>query len=88
MSPVRTTHHMCQGIEGPLMNWKAVDWARFAKCCKSDDGKPMTRDEVKAEFLAMHAKGWKVMPIGAPCEGFSYQTGCPGHPVPDEEARP
>lgn len=24
------------------------------------------------------------MPVGSPCEGFSYQTGCPGHEVEDK----
>lgn len=79
------TYHMAQGIEGPLMNWKTPDWKRFAKACTSMDGRPMTHEQVKAEFLKMHAKGWKVFPIGEPCEGFSHQTGCPGHPMPEGE---
>lgn len=74
--PVKTTHHMCLDVRGVLTNWKARDLAgMFVK----PDGTRSTADETRDLLLDEVAKGRKVIPIGAPCDGFDYQTGCPGH---------
>jgi hypothetical protein len=43
----------------------------------------MTATEGKLFLMECLQKGWEVLPLGQPCEGFSYQTGCPGHEQPD-----
>lgn len=82
------TIHMCQSVEGPLMNYRVSDWKRIAKCVTRDDGSRMTWEEVKQWFIDELAKGHKVIPLGKPCEGFSYVTGCPGHEEPKETVTP
>lgn len=48
-------------------------------CGDDDDGRTLTPTEVKMEFLQALSEGKKVIPAGPICEGFSYETGCPGH---------
>ena len=67
------TFHICQSIEGALANWRPADWK-----CLAEQNQTSVR-EVKKHFRDLLAEGKKVMPFGKPCEGFSYQTGCPGH---------
>jgi hypothetical protein len=51
----------------------------------TDDGvkKPgkVVRDWLKLKL----AQGKRVLPMGQACDGFSYLTGCPGHPVAETE---
>jgi hypothetical protein len=70
-----TLKHICQSVEGALRNWKKRDWNAVAQSNNS------TATEMENHFWDLHSKGTKVIPIGEPCEGFSYQTGCPGHPT-------
>jgi hypothetical protein len=72
--------HVCQDIEGALLNWKDRDYPRNLS---RDDGRPMTAAEGRAFLVQCLREGKNVLPFGPPCEGFSYQTGCPGHEVPD-----
>lgn len=65
--------HICQSVEGALKNWKSAEWKSVAK------SNNMTVAEIKQEFWKMHGLGIRVIPIGNECEGFSSQTGCPGH---------
>ena len=74
---MRTLKHICQSVEGALRNWRKSDWAAIAK------SNGLSPQEVENHFWDLHSKGIKVIPIGEPCEGFSYQTGCPGHEVQD-----
>jgi len=78
------TFHMCQSVEGPLLNWTTRDWKQATKWMTRDDGSKMTAMELKAAFVELLGEGKKVIPLGKPCEGFSYETGCPGHPAEDE----
>lgn len=42
----------------------------------------MTGDQAKEQFRIYEFEGKNVIPLSdPPCEGFSYQTGCPGHEV-------
>jgi hypothetical protein len=71
--------HMCIDLQG-VLQWPKREFDRMFKgACKDENGRVMTPDEVRAEMLAELAKGHKVIPYGEPCEGFDYQTGCPGH---------
>jgi len=76
---VSRTIHICQSVEGALRNWKMAEWRSIAK------SNNMTVEQVKNEFWKMHGEGKKVIPIGEPCEGFSYETGCPGHEIKEFE---
>ncbi len=71
--------HICQSISGALKNWSKEEWNALAK-----DNK-MTAFDLQAEFWKMHLDGKKVMPISQACEGFSYETGCPGHEIVEDE---
>ena len=67
-----TVTHMCASVEGMLRN-KSFD------CLQHDDGKSMSRCEAENELYRLHSKGIRVVPFGKGCEGFSSETGCPGH---------
>ena len=43
------------------------------------DGRAATPDEALSAMLDELAAGHLRLPVGTPCEGFSYSTGCPGH---------
>ncbi|MBI2424173.1 MAG: phage Gp37/Gp68 family protein [Candidatus Hydrogenedentes bacterium] len=68
----RTHFSIC--VDGALRN-KSFDGFTH------DGGRWMTREEAKAELLRLQAEGVQLLPMGA-CEGFSSETGCPGHPQP------
>jgi hypothetical protein len=67
--------HLCIDLRGALTNFKAGKWR---DCCTDDDGKKMSPHQVQRYFLDQLALGRRVVPMGK-CEGFDYQTGCPGH---------
>ena len=73
--------HMCLDIRGFLLNHTRK--RDFEHMFRHDDGRLMSADEAKAELLNHLAMGRKVLPFGD-CEGFSYETGCPGHEVSGE----
>lgn len=70
-----TTIYVCQSVPGALANWQMADWRSVAR------SNNMTVAEIKEQFRIYDFEGKKVIPIGPPCDGFSYQTGCPGHKV-------
>jgi len=72
-SPVTKTIHICQSVSGALKNWSKKEWESVAKHNK------MTADALKERFRIYEFEGKRVIPLGEPCEGFSYQDGCPGH---------
>jgi hypothetical protein len=67
--------HLCLDVRGALLNWSDRE---FKGVFKHDDGRVMSPREAKLALMDEIAKGHKVIPCG-PCEGFDYQTGCPGH---------
>jgi len=69
------TIHICQSIQGALKNWEPRIWRRVAR----DNN--ITVRNLKNVFQHYLDEGKKVLPIHGPCEGFSYQDGCPGHEV-------
>lgn len=72
--------HVCLDIRGAL-RWSR---RRLARLFRTEDGRRyMTAAEAHETLCDELAKGRKVLPLGEPCEGFSYQTGCQGHPTPE-----
>ena len=65
---------MCVDIRGML---RRPD--RELRGCTDDDGRKLTPRQVREALMDELAKGRKVLPFGPICEGFSFETGCPGH---------
>lgn len=79
MTTSQKTVHMSLCVAGVLN-----DWPRWQDAFVDDTGRRAKRAEVQAHFEKLAAQGVKVVPFaGLPCEGWSDQTGCPGHPVPE-----
>lgn len=70
--------HMTINIEGALRNKKILN------CFTDDNEKPMHPADVRKYLKQCLKEGKRVIPLsGEPCEGFDYQTGCPGHVISD-----
>lgn len=53
------------------------------------DGQKRTGKYVRDFLKLQQAKGRRVLPMGDDeCEGFDYQTGCPGHPIEEPAEYP
>ena len=75
---MRTRYHCCLDISGGIKN------AKFLVGSLQVDGRTLrTASEVKAFLQCELDKGRSVLPIGD-CDNFDYQTGCKGHPIPEE----
>lgn len=71
------TIHICLDVRGCIHNG---EWRRsLVGSCTDDGGRKLTAREILDALLDHVAQGHKVIPFGKPCEGFSYETGCPGH---------
>ncbi len=70
--------HMTIDIRG------ALDMPRGAtrRMLRRSDGSIPTYEEVRVWLLDRLQEGKRRLPVGEPCEGFSYETGCPGHEEP------
>jgi len=74
------TIHCCIDIRG-VLRWKDRDLrGMFAY----QNGQKLSGKEVREVLYDELAKGRKGIPMGEPCEGFSYDTGCPGHGQPEQ----
>lgn len=73
---MQVIRHMSANINGMLRNYKRKKMDGLLE----DNGKPLNDREARAYLQECLAKGWRLIPCGD-CEGFDYQTGCPGHPV-------
>ena len=81
------TMHFAQSVRGALRNWDKRMLKRMASAFVVD-GRPLqTADELREFLMDCLAAGKELLPCG-PCEGFDYKTGCPGHEVEEDEARP
>ena len=77
--------HMCVDVRGIIRRLSASR-AKMAPGITDGHGRPVTRLHAIELFMDELAKGHKVVPMGEPCEGFSYETGCPGHAAAVAEA--
>ena len=77
----KTLVHVCLDIQGYLQNHTKK--SEYAKLFRKDNGTLMSADEAKRYLLDQLALGRKVLPFGE-CDGFDFETGCPGHPVAEE----
>lgn len=68
--------HLCVDIRGILNHTRYP--SGYRDMLKRDDGTTMPPHEARNTLYDELAKGRKVLQTG-PCEGFDYQTGCPGH---------
>ena len=50
----------------------------------TDDGFEINAAGARKYLCEQKALGRAVLPMGE-CDNFDYQTGCRGHPIPDEE---
>lgn len=66
---------MCVNIEG-VLRWPNK---MLNKLFSDDSGQPRGGHYVRDWLKLQLAQGKHVLPMGEPCEGFSYLTGCPGH---------
>jgi hypothetical protein len=66
--------HLCISIEG-LLTYSD----RRLSHLFTDSGKQRPGAIVRQWLKLQLAQGKRVLPFGKECEGFSYQTGCPGH---------
>lgn len=73
--------HMCIDVRGALRNYKASLWRGVVS---RENGTRMTANEAREWLMDQLAMGRKVIPFGKPCDGFSYETGCPGHEGPSK----
>lgn len=76
------TIHMCVDIAG-VMRWPDKDLANLF----TDDGVRRPGKYVRDWLKLQLAQGKRVLPMGKPCEGFSYTDGCPGHAVESSNAK-
>ena len=72
---------MCVDIAGALSYYGKKSMRGLIK---EDNGAEWTDKMVRDYFKKCLSEGKKVLPMSdSACEGFSYQTGCPGHEVKD-----
>ena len=64
--------HICLHVRGTLKN---KSFGGFV----NDDGSPAKTSDVEDYLLDQLSLGRERIPIGKPCKGFDYKTGCPGH---------
>lgn len=68
----------------------AIDWPAKLRAglFRHEDGSKVSPRDARNYLLDRLAEGKELLPIGEPCEGFDYKTGCPGHePEPETEAK-
>jgi len=70
-----TTFHIAVSVAGSL---RQTD-SELAGLVTLDDGTEATGHQARQWLRIQQMKGRKLLPVGEPCEGWSYETGCPGH---------
>lgn len=67
--------HVYLDVRGALLNYTDEDFVGF----RDESGCQMSPYEARSALLDALLSGVAALPIGEPCEGFDYKTGCPGH---------
>jgi len=75
--------HMAQSVRGALRNWRTP--RDYPRGYLTENGRELSFDEAINVMMEELSKGREVLPLGDPCEGFDYKTGCPGHDEEGEE---
>ena len=68
--------HMCVDIKGYLESHRNRS---LRGMFKHEDGSPYTDSESRDHLYDELRRGRSVLPLGAACDGFDYDKGCPGH---------
>jgi hypothetical protein len=71
--------HCCLDVRGALKHFSDRELSGMFR--NRSTGKSLTADEARDVLYDHLAQGHEVIPMGPPCEGFDYKTGCPGHKV-------
>jgi hypothetical protein len=72
--------HLCVSVRG-MLNWDKRYAKRMLSCVTKNDGSRYRGvEELRQGLMDELAMGHEVLPTGE-CDGFSYKTGCPGHPA-------
>lgn len=72
---IHSIHHMCIDISGYLRRYR---FKNFADGWTLPDGTKPSRGHLRDWLRLQLHEGKRVLPLER-CEGFNYQTGCPGH---------
>lgn len=75
-------HHMCVDITG-VLRWSDRDLSKLFTENGATKPGSYIRDWLKLQL----AQGKQVLPMSEECDGFSYQSGCPGHPAAPAQLR-
>jgi hypothetical protein len=71
------TFHIALSVKGTLRQPDSM----LRGLVTLDDGREATPHQARQWLRIQQMKGRKLVPFGEPCDGFSYETGCPGHPI-------
>ncbi|TGE05602.1 hypothetical protein EU556_20080 [Hymenobacter fodinae] len=74
------TRHMGLSVEGALRNMTKSQLKNLFT--DTETGRDLTAQEAKEELRQAQREGKRVLPMGD-CDKWDYQTGCPGHPMPE-----
>jgi hypothetical protein len=75
---MRTVIHVSLDIKGFLST--AVYPREYKRLLQDTAGNMLKPQEARAYLLDQLASGKRQLPMeGSGCEGFSFETGCPGH---------
>jgi hypothetical protein len=78
MNPGRTVH-MHLDVKGLLLHRDAA-LRPYRRAFTVDGRRTETVADVRRVLVDALSAGMLFLPVGPPCEGWSYHTGCPGHP--------
>lgn len=75
----RVRRHFSQSVEGALKHWGPKEWDYAAQFYHCESGR-----EARERFMQWLKEGKRQLPLSLEtdeCDQFSYQEGCPGHPI-------
>ena len=73
------TVHMCLSVRG-MLHWGEAETRRYLRSITKKDGSRYgSIAEFRNDLMDELAHGHEVIPMGEPCEGFDYKSGCSGH---------
>lgn len=83
-APGRTVMHCCVSVRG-LLHMSPARMEEESTFLKRGDGTPFaSARELREALFDELAAGHEVLPMGKPCKGWDWKTGCPGHRIKDE----